>query len=296
MKKETRGILLIALGSPFYGHLAANLAASIKFTCPDLKIKLMWSENALDQLTDQKRGLFDIIEEAPKEDFHRDGRKSYVKAKTRIFDYSPFDQTIFLDVDVIMLPKKTMNEAFDMLNKLKLDFTMENRSRLNLAENHADNAYLWAKVSDIKREYKATSGFLYGLHSEFIFFKKNKRISDFFDTVKEEFENPKCEVRVFDGDLPDEFGFAMAMIKHKIYPHECPFIPLYWYLTDNKLGTTLEFCSNNFFGYSVGGNQTPIVVRQRYDKLAKTYFQRMSLQHPFKIKQKRAVFASRAKM
>lgn len=298
MKKKNRGILLIALGNPYYGQLAANLAASIKYTTHGrLPIHLVWGGNSLNHLTPQKMELFDEVQECPHEMYHRkDGKEVFVKAKTHIYDLSKFDETIFLDVDVIMLSRKTLEQAFDDLHNY--DFTMECRGRTNIGKNEFVDDYLWANAHDIKKAYEFKDGFLYGLHSEFIYFKKCEKVARYFETVKEVFAHPKVKMKhIFDGDIPDEFAFAVAMIKHRMYPHECPYRPLYWYLTDAKtLGTSKEKMLKNHYGYSVGGNATPAPVRKTYNQLASAYSQKLGVQYPFKIVQKRQVLHSRKSM
>jgi hypothetical protein len=294
-----RGVLIIALGNSYYGQLAANLAASLKFTAPNIPIHLVWAEDALTHLSEQKKGLFDSTQECPHEYFHVDRggveRKSYVKAKTHMYDLSPFEETIFIDADVIMCPYLTVDKMFDQL--AHLDFTMENRSRVNLAEIQPGADYLWADIQDIKKTFKISQGFLYGLHSEFVYFKRNQTVRKFFTSVKKYFKDPKVKMtHVFDGDIPDEFAFAMAMIEHGLYPHECPFIPLYWFLTDRGKGTSMQYVHANYSGYSVGGNQTPQSVIQNYNSMARAYFQRLGVQHPFRLIRKRSVLPSRAKM
>ena len=294
MSEPTRGVILIALGNPFYGYLASNLAASISYTAKGLPIYLVTNPEAISMLTEAQRGLFSTIKICPEEYYKRGEKVVYIKAKTHLYDLSPFDETIFLDVDTIMLSGKSLWNAFEDLKEI--DFTMENRGRVNLAESSVSSSYLWAKVSDIKKEYKTQEGFLYGLHSEFIYWKKNARISAFFETVKNEFLKPKCEVVKFDGDLPDEFAFAMAMLQHKLYPHQCPYKPLYWFLTDKALGSSLSYCLKNYYGYSVGGNATPENVRRIYDQLTAAYSQRLNLPKPFRLRQKRQILASRTIM
>ena len=296
--KSNRGILLIALGSPYYGQLAANLAASIKHTTGGrLNVHLVWAERAREHLTQQKLELFTSMQECPYEMYHRgDGKTVYVKAKTHINDLSPFDETIFLDVDTIMLPNRTLEDAFNDLSSRS--FTMENRGRINLADIKPHDDYLWADANDVKKAYQFKDGFLYGLHSEFIYWKKSEKLDSYFQTVKEVFAHPKVRMKhVFDGDIPDEFAFAVAMIKHRMYPHKTPFKPLYWYLTDAKsFGTSKEKIISSHYGYSVGGNSTPPAVRRFYDQISSAYFKRLGVQYPYKIKQKRQELASRKLM
>jgi len=286
-----RGFLLIALGDSYYGTLASTLAASLKITCPDIPIHLVKTESAMRLVQDKYLDLFDTVQECPSQYYTKNDKQVFIKSKTHMYELSPFEETIFLDVDVIACPNLPMSRLFDDLNHL--DFTMENRSRIDLA-NHVPNVrYMWAKVEDLKEAHGLTSGYLYGLHSEFVYFKKNDRIKAFFDDVQQYFMDPGFKHLVFDGDTPDELGFALAMIKHELYPHECPFIPLFWFLTDSKLGSGLSYIFNNYHGYSVGGNATPPQVRQKYDSLARSYYGRLGLQHRYPIRTKRQALRSR---
>jgi hypothetical protein len=290
-----RGIIIIALGHPAYGQMAANLGASIRVNSPDLPIHLVWADQALDHLSDQKKAIFHTMQECPHDYYHRENEKKvYIKAKTHLYDLTPFTETIFLDADTIICPRKPLTELFDTFSQL--DMTMENRARLNLEKILPSDVYLWASISDIVDAYKLKQGFLYGLHSEFIYWKQNTRMSRFFDTVRETFDHPKVKTVTFNGDMPDEFAFAIAMLKHNLYPHQCPYIPLYWYLTDKQLGTSLEYVISNYHGYSIGGNATPDSVQRNYNRMAAAYFQRLGLQYPYKVRPKRAFMVERKVM
>jgi hypothetical protein len=291
MKEKTKGVLLIALGNPMYGQLAANLAASLKINSPELPVHLVWGGLALSHLTPEKLSLFGSMAECPVSLYHRNGVPSYVKPKLFMFELSPFDETIFLDVDTIIAPKKKFTNLFTEL--VDVDFTFENRSRVNLAEIRDSDTYLWGSIDDIKKAYKLNEGYLYGLHSEFVYFKRNAKMRAFFSTAQSVFENPKVKVKTFGQDIPDEFGFAIAMLKHKMYPHQCPYVPFYWQLTDNKKGISLSYVIDNFYGYSVGGNNPPRNVRQNYDQMAGAYFRILGLKYPYKLQPKKQVLAER---
>ncbi len=290
-----KGVVLIALGSADYGQMAANLAASLKYNSPDLPVHLIWAENALSLLNDQKKALFTSMQECPYEYYHKGDKTVYVKAKTHLYDLTPFKHTIFLDVDTILLPVKKFSDLFNQFKDI--DFTMENRGRVDMAQLNKVSDYLWAEPKLIKAGYGFDQGFLYGLHSEFIYFRKCRKMQKFFTSVKRYFEKPKIKLKhVFDGDVPDEFGFALAMLEHKIYPHACPYIPLYWYLTDKKKGSSMSYVINNYYGYSIGGNRIPEQVQRNYNKTAQAVFQRLGLTAPYKAKQKRSFLASRRTM
>ena len=123
MKKE-KGILLIALGHPIYGKMAAALAASIKATSQEIPIVLYCSEQSTSRLMEGEKKLFDQMLIMPEEYYITNGVERFLKAKTFVYDLSPFDETIFLDVDMIWSPKKKPEDLFEELNNL--DFTMCN--------------------------------------------------------------------------------------------------------------------------------------------------------------------------
>lgn len=295
----SRGVLLIALGHPMYGQLAANLAMSIKFKCPNLPIHLVWADHALTHLTEEKLKFFDTMEECPHEMYHRSeeggDKKAYIKAKVYMYNLSPFKETIFLDVDTIMCPTHTLNDAFDRLKDL--DFTMENRSRVDLSKVAQHDTYLWASIKDIQDIYGFNDGYLYQLHSEFVYFKRNKKVGEFFKEAQKIFDDPKIPMKhVFNGDIPDEVCFAIAMIKKNFYPHACPYVPLYWFLSDRGKGSSIKYVHDNYYGYSIGGNRTPDHVLRIYNQMARAYASRMNVQHPYRPLRKNQVMAERKHM
>ena len=123
MKKE-KGILLIALGHPIYGKMAAALAASIKVAQTETPVVLYCNDKSVSRLMDGEKKLFDKMITMPEDYYIVNGVEKYLKAKTHIYDLSPFDETIFLDVDMIWNPKKKPEDLFEELKNL--NFTMCN--------------------------------------------------------------------------------------------------------------------------------------------------------------------------
>ena len=102
-----KGILLIALGK-HYNKLAYNMAKSIK----------RFSDIPIAVITDDKEEFlldaFDIIIEPKLHDYLEGYAFNPFKFKTYIYDYTPFEHTIYLDVDGIALKDLT-----PLLEKLK---------------------------------------------------------------------------------------------------------------------------------------------------------------------------------
>jgi len=145
----SKGVLILAMGHPYYGEMAANLAMSLKFADKETKICLAWEGDAKNHLTPAKLNLFDVIKEVPQEYIMKDGKKAYFKAKTYINKLTPFEETIFLDADMIWFGKRGVNVLFEQLKDL--DFTIQNRDFIDFAEPIVNEKYsIWANVQEIK--------------------------------------------------------------------------------------------------------------------------------------------------
>src|SRR3990167_929155 len=177
-----RGIILIAAGHPFYGRYAYNLALSLKSTAPDLPIALFYSGSGISHFNDGMKSVFDSISEIPTKYITRKGLTEYIKAKTALYDLSPFDETIYLDVDMIWLPQRSIYQIFNQLKDVY--FTIKTRGSVSLSDTIKPDHSWWANIEEVKSAYGFTSGKWLTLSSEFIYFKKGKAQKKFFDTAK----------------------------------------------------------------------------------------------------------------
>jgi len=281
MEQKKGGILLIALGHPFYGNYAANLAASLKFNYPNLPIALAFGGDALNHIKSDKRiALFDHFVTIPEHCYKTDGVDTFIKAKNYMYDLSPFDTTLFLDVDMIMFPRNAetkafgINTFFDEMEAAKVDFTITNRDFMNFMEpdEKLSKYSLWANVAEIKAAYKFKDENYYSCHSEFIYFTKCKKNEKFFNLAKETAENLKVKHTVFGGGIPDELPFAIAMAKLKHYPHKTGFVRIFWENTEHsKPFSNVSQMYKDWYGLSIGGNDNPKDTVKLYNTLATFY-------------------------
>lgn len=297
-----KGILLIALGNPHYGRMAANLASSIRYMDKGMNIHLVHSEGSITHLTPEHKALFTSMSICPPEYYTKDGRIVYLKAKTYAYELSPFDETMLMDVDLILLGKKSMKQLFEELKQL--DFTMQNRGYFDLSVSQIDAGYsMWCNIKEVKERY-GTNGKFYQLASEFIYFNRSTENKKYFDLVKEVFDNPKVETVIhnkgkkiadnFGGDLPDELAFDIASAVLKKYPHKENFVPVFWFAADKK--ADLSQLSKNYYGYSIGGNSLPVPVMQKYTGLCRYYAKQLGLPFHYSVQSKRQWLPERKKI
>lgn len=292
LKKEN-GILLLALGHPIYGNMAFTLAMSLKHHADCPPIHLVYHGSALNHLNDQKRSFFDTMSVCPDEAFMKKGKIAYFKAKTWMYDLSPFDNTLFLDADIIWFMYRSVNNLIQQLSQV--DFTIQNREWWDLSNPESEKVkWMWGRVADLRKQFE--KGKLWSLHSELVWFKKCQKNKEYFDWVKELFDNPPIPASDFAGDIADEFAFAIACLITGMEPHQSPFLPIYWHKLDHRQGTELARLKDKFYGYSVGGNNLRETEIEKYNLLARGYAQRAGVQNPFRLLPKKRVLAERKSM
>ena len=329
-----RGILILALGSPEYGRMAANLASSIRYADANIKIHLVWSGAGISHLTEKHKALFTSMAECPLEYYTKPNRQpivgaenfsplqpttghgqmqndrsvrnpllgrgqggavSYIKAKTCIYELSPFDETLFLDADMIWFSNPQRKNASTMFDELAgVELTFQNRGYFDLRNEKLNETYSnWCNIAEVKEKYftggiEENKGRFYHLHSEFVFFTRSESNKQFFDLAKEIFGNPKVKPAVFDGDIPDELAFDIAVALTGKNPHRDGFLPIHWFAMEGP--ANISQLQNKFYGLSMGGNNLPKQIMEKYKMLARFYARALNLPYSFSITPKKRIY------
>lgn len=284
-----RGVFILALGHANYGRMAHNLAMSLKFGCPDIDITLGYAGNGLGHI-EGFTGIFNNLIEVDPKYYTKYGNIEYIKAKTGLYELSPYNETLFLDADMLWLPRKGVNTVFEELKDT--DFTIQNRGSLDLSGSDLDPKYsFWCDVNELKKEYKITAGMYYQLSSEVIYFKKNKEVKKLFADAVKIYDNLKIGNLGFAGGIPDELVFSISMIQNKKYPHK-PWIPIYWEQAE-KRNLSASPMYDQYYGYSAGGATHSNIMKSFYNNLSKFYANHFGILHPYTLKDKRSFLTER---
>lgn len=281
----SRGILILAAGHPYYGKMAAGLAATLKVADAAIALHLAYAGNALNYLSGQELELFASSSQVPADYYKYKNDTKYIKAKMFLYDLSPFDETIFLDADIAWL-KRSPAELFEELKDVDITFA-----------NHGSDGKqsVWCDIDEVKKAYDVEDEKYYGLHSEFVYFKKTDGVRSFFKTAQTVYDDLKVSSTVFAGAIPDELPFAIACMLTNIYPHKENFRPVYWINADKKLLHPSEV-SKNYYGWSMGGNTADRFAVEQYNILVKAAYHKLKMQHPYSWKQKRSFLSERLKV
>lgn len=257
-----KGIVLIAAGHPYYGQWALNLCLSIKYNDMFIPVSIAWKDEGISHIQNHLKH-FDKVIELTDEQITRNGVRDYVQPKVHLYDISPYDETIFIDADVILFQGKSISKLFKELKDT--DFTIGCRNSDNLEDA---KELQWATPKDVMETYG--SGILYHVSSEFIYFKKKKEIEYFFETAKEIHREPGIPYKRFNGTVPDELSFQLAMKIHDLKPHQVPFLPFYWEHFEKKTAHIGKI-PPQFYGYSMGGCMNREESIKIYNGLAHFY-------------------------
>ena len=282
-RNVNKGVCIITAGSPYYGGWALNLAMGLKHTDEKTNITLLNYGLGNNHIKPYLH-IFDNVIDIPKEMILRNGFESMIRSKLFLHDLSPYEETIFIDADVIWFPFKPISQLFDELQGL--DFIIGCRS---FSELDSKPRLVWSKAEDLKQ----FGDKCYNLSSEFIYFRKSDKNDKFFDLCKSIFDNPPINYTRFDGGVPDELAFQIAMMMTDIKPHKVPFLPFYWESYEKKMKKVPEIYNTEYYGYSIGGAAINSHQKLIYDNLVRFYSSKFGIKNPFLCKSKKELFKTR---
>ena len=243
----TTGIILIATGKPYYINAAFNLCLSIKAHNRELPVHLI-TDSVFDNLTDVQKFWFDSTE--------RIHNANPFQLKTQLYYLSPFDRTLFLDVDMIWNPAKSIN---DLLRDLQgVPFTIANRGQIQGDWDWGNPDELRAYCNDMN---------LYNLSSELIYFEKSAEAEAIFSSAQQFYIGNNIISRRIGGYQPDEPAFTCGLSTSKQEPHVTPFYPCFWVSNHRNSFIGDKEIQDTYWSVSMGGAQ----IDQRIVKLYQRY-------------------------
>jgi hypothetical protein len=192
----SKGYLLFALDTKDteYSKLAYACAMSIKLTQPEGYNKVTVVTNKPSVFKDKKK-VFDKIVK------YKDIATG-MDARSRAYDYSPYDETVLLDADMLFL--KPMDHYWDMMTNLDLYITSSPQSF-----NGNTFKYGYYRQLFVNNHWE-------DVYSAWTYFKKSESAERFFNVVKTITDNPIEFIKLTlpekqVGTIPTDEAFAMAL-------------------------------------------------------------------------------------
>lgn len=282
----SQGIVLVACGHPFYGRMAAGLAATIKKVNKNIPITVAMAGQAMDHLSDKELAIFDSIIMLSDSYFV----KSWVRVKLLLPEFSPYDETLFFDCDMAWMAKDPQ-ELFDQCSPF--DFVIKNYDSMPLARA-VDDPKEWAKASDIRAIYGLKDATLYSISSEVIYFRKTESVISLFRSAVEIFDNPKIPFLEFANYMADELAISIACMKAGKYTGIDSWNPTFWRKYE-KVPPYLDKIRSKFYALSMGGARSGQQEKACYKVLVDAAYQALDIQNPFQWVDKATFLPSQRK-
>lgn len=276
IKNVNKGILLIATGHAQYGNMAYNLASSIK-SVEDMPVAVVHDGVSLSWLNDDQKAVFNHLIPVPAE--YRTG----FGLKLHLDQLTPFDNTLFLDADMLWLGRKPSELMDSSAGQFRI-----------ITEGDSDKPnpkyYFWAEAADIKKQYGVDK--IPQTRSEVIYFEKGCKVFKKARELKP--ESKLTTIRKFGEFIPDElyFNIAIALLNIEINP----FNPAYWSRLNNEVMPNLSVLYRDYFLLSFGSNAASPIMKRAYDNVMKVVCNKLRMPYIFKLKSKKEWAPGRLKI
>lgn len=218
----TQGVTLVAIGHTGYLDWAKNMACSISYYSPDVKIQLIVSDNLRTDAV--ASGWFDYITPVQVSDYtDKDGKMFPAKLKLDLYRLLVFDKTIYLDVDGMVI--KDITPLFDTVSDLSGDI----QGVYDKTQGEVFNGLKWAKPSVIWNHYAlAADALLPAINSSYLFIRKGKTAEGIFKQALDNLLNNPIPITEhwhvwgkktpYKINQPDELYFDIALAQNKYVP------------------------------------------------------------------------------
>lgn len=276
-----KGILIFAIGHPYYGRYAFNLAVTIK-AVEDITVAVVHDSTGISHLDEYQLKVFDKCIKAD--------IKPGCGAKLHAYDLSPFEKTLLLDADMLWLPVHQPSELFDQLKGIEFTGITEGST-----DNPSSHYFYWAQIEEIREKYGVT-GTVHQWRTEVMYFERSDKLKAMFDDAKSiHADHGLKSVKPFAEGIPDELSINIAAAKHDLHPHKPNWQPSYWpQLYQNRVpefGTLYR----EYYLLSVGGNMNTENVKRLYNTLVKAQAPKIGLSHCFPLQSKYSFLTERRK-
>ncbi len=266
----TKGVLLIATGHANYIRMAFNMALSLKVANPECNIALAHSKGLEALLTHKERGYFDKFIEVPEEFYTYDGKPEHPQVKTRMYELSPWDHTLYFDADSVWFQDKKIENLFKELEGQPVSFQCRHKFDIQ-----TEWGCLWnvkqGGLKAIREIYGITDNRdIYEIQSSMMYFEKCDKAKEFFEVSYDCYVKRPFDFFTWAGGIPDELVFNIATALCKIELKNFPFTPIYFVDYENTKERNLIF--QKYYAMSMAGNWLPSNIVEFYNTLVKSNY------------------------
>lgn len=280
-----KGIVIIAVSYLNYARMASNLAQSIKINNPDTHITLLHDNKAIENLMPTEKKFFDNFIEIPNEFIQYNGRNAYGRLKCFIYDLSPYQKTIYIDSDTLMIPNKSIEwywEAIDKYDHLWISWTKDTVYKYN-----SNTISSWTTIGYIHDLFPnlLNREIVTNLQTSLIGFKKKQEIKNIFESSKKVHDALHAHMfkSTWYNTIPDELIIAVGMCENNIIP-----TPGHQFVTLIFQKPTLQELRNeyNFISFASAQSSVQFTYKNLYDQYVTENAKKLGIPYPYLWKDK----------
>lgn len=266
------GITLIALGYEVYGTYALNMALSLKAYDPHIRVCILYEPRAIAHLTPHELTFFDEKIVLPESEYTINGKRYYHRSKVIVNKYTPWDFTMYMDVDNIWLPD--IKPSWLLGECLHHEFRIGMAGHYNVKTDTKINAgyTYWCEPREACK-YWGIKNVMPNTISGFYSFHKAGISQELFSEAAKVYDDMKAPFYDWNGGKADEYCFNVAMGRlNMVQP---PFHVFYFHKTNGHLEANEIY--ENFWGIATGGATVPENLIILYNKCVEKYAFRAGL-------------------
>lgn len=292
MLTQEAGIILIAIGHPYYGRMAYNLAMSIKAIERYAHITLVYTPSAIAHINQRNMHVFD--NKFPIEDASQP-----FGVKLMLDQYTPYERTLYIDADTLWVNKKGPSDLFEKLKGVPFTGITEGMYNYDDSSKSDLNARYptWADLDELATAYHL-HGKIYQWRGEFIYFEKALVTEELFSRMREVYARAHAlqTVKKFAENIPDELAINVATSQCGIKPHVYKWQPTYWDRLNGGNMADIADLQANYYAISCGSNYNGGGLKRTYDRICAASASRLGLQHVFPLVNKKEMMINRQLM
>jgi hypothetical protein len=230
------------------------------------------------------------------------GKVEYQKAKLLLYDYTPFNETIYIDSDSICLPNKDIASLFKRFKGSSFEMSIYNEGDFfNLGDTFPsgeEKKIFWfgkASHKTIRETFGlAENATIYNLQSSFFYFKKGKTAQRIFSKAKQFYEMRGYGEQKWANGIGDEMAFVMAYASLNYKSTTEYFKICYLPISPEDVNRNRTYILDTYYFLSLAGNYVHYDYVDFYNSLLGYYHsKRRRLVDMWKYRQKREYLPER---
>jgi hypothetical protein len=283
-KPTSTGVVLVAFGKPQYYQAAYLLAYSIKRFNKDLQIALI--SDGKDRALYYCYDLLHVIDthvELPEQHIYTNKKLDPGKAKVLLYDYLPYQNNLYLDVDAICL--KDLQPLIDICMASDAPYITHVMGEHTIDKGRDFRDMQWAWADHVWEHFGLDkSDTIYAINSSIQFIKKCETSEKIYAIASNEYLNnpmPLGKLRMkWGGGQPDELYMNVAFGKAKYKPEDIDAICFQMQRQYTFTEIESKFYLMSYFG---GKGFTPSFYIDWLDRKLKAWMQEDGITHKYFI-------------